>query len=1521
MASSFVRFSYQPPRPSGLGCAADRRVQQPLSFSVRDNAGQESEAVAYSWAVFDGDDCVGVDDAPVLTSTGQTPKNGAIAAGDTATLSFTCSDPDTTGSDPTCDRIEWRKRRLNDGSLTTRTAAVAGDGVARTFTTSFPTRGVWVVEAQLCGQGDCSDRPWWRVGGFVVDDGTAPTVSLSFAGPGVVFRPRRLSVNAGDTADAVIDASDESWTGAIQAIDSGLGLGRFEFATPTLSAQQDSLVHQLAGAATVQPVGTATPGVQTIVANVYDNGAFDGSDAFRRATVASGALRVNARPSAEPLTIEATEDVAASITLAGHDPDNQPAGLTYEIVSQPAHGTVSAPSGAVATYNPPANFHGTTSFTYRVKDGPVAGAAWAYSPAQTVTVDVAPVTDPPVAYAQSITTDEDVTAAITLGGTDGDGDPLTFAIVSGPSHGQVTCTDSDCTYAPEANYHGSDQFIYRVTDSHGDSDTATIGISVTSVNDRPVAQRQVLSVDEDGELEGVLVATDVDGDTITYEALDVSPAPSHFGWNAVTGAFFFRPPADYNGFASVQWRASDGKGGTSTAYLDITVRPIPDAPVATPQSVSTDEDVPLNIALSGTDRDGDFLRYTIVSAPSHGSLTCRVSDGRLCTYTPDPEYSGADEFEFRVYDSKSQGSTAKVSITVNLVDDPPVAGDQTLFVDEDTRLTGYMTATDVDNDQLKFTAFLGAPAGSSVAYSPSSGFFTFEAPADYNGPAYFTFKVSDPNGGTDTGRIDIVVRSVNDPPVIADQSQTTDEDTETTFALVASDADGDPLAATVTTAPAHGAATCSDLSCTYAPVADYAGTDTMDVTVTDPEGASATATVTLTVNPVQDPPVAHDQMLFVDEDTRLTGYMTATDVDNDTLKFTAFLGAPAGSSVAYSPSSGFFTFEAPAHYNGPAYFTFKVSDPNGGTDTGRIDIVVRPVNDPPVAQAQSVATDEDTDVEVTLTGSDPVENDPVTFSIAAPPAHGAVTCTGSDCVYTPAADYFGSDAFDYQVSDGNGGTATETITITVRPVNDPPVAGDSQMLFMDEGTQLDGTMTATDVDGDTLTFRIVFVFDDGTGTVDEAPDGAFTYHPPHDFFGNASIKFHVSDGHGGTAWGEIKILVRPVNDPPVASDQSVTTDEDTPQAIKLEGGDPTDYEVAPVSYSIVRQPTRGSVACDDDRCVYTPAADQHGSDSFDFQVTDNDGATATATVTITIRPVNDTPVAHGQSVATDEDTVLDIRLSADDVDGDEQAFTAVQPDHGTLACEGADCRYRPDADYNGSDSFTFAADDGHGATDSATVDILVRPVNDAPAAHSQSVATDEDSALDLRLSADDVDSEVIGFSAGQPDHGTLVCEGADCRYRPDADYNGTDSFTFTAADGDGATDSATVDLVVRSVNDAPVVADQSFASDEDTALEFDVAAGDVDGDTLSAAISTFPSHGFADCRQGLSCAYLPEADYHGTDALEVTVSDGKGGTATATVTITIRPVNDAPVAHSQSVGTDEDSALDIRLSADDVDGR
>ncbi|MFT3831052.1 MAG: Ig-like domain-containing protein [Opitutaceae bacterium] len=498
---------------------------------------------------------------------------------------------------------------------------------------------------------------------------------------------------------------------------------------------------------------------------------------------------------------------------------------------------------------------------------------------------------------------------------------------------------------------------------------------------------------------------------------------------------------------------------------------------------------------------------------------------------------------------------------------------------------------------------------------------------------------------------------------------------------------------------------------------------------------------------------------------------------------------------------------------------------------------LRQKNLPPVAQSQTIETDEDAAVSIGLAATDP-EGQPLAFSLLTQPTLGVLSGTAPNLTFTPVADRSGTASFTYKVSDGQLESGVATITIKIRPINDCPVSA-AEPVRTAEDNAVPLTLTAFDAEGDPLVYAVMVLPKHGvlTGT---AP--ALTYTPNANYHGADSFSYTVNDGACTTAECVVPISIEPVNDVPEAFPLSAVTDEDVPVAIVPTG---SDTEGDSLHFTIVQGPAYGTLTGSETGWIYVPAPDYHGSDSFTFIASDGVADSAPAPVRLTIRSINDAPEARSLTATTDEEVPVVCALSGVDSDGDPLTFRIiVEPAHGRLEGTAPALTYSPDGDFNGEDTITYVANDGIADSSKATVRIVVRPVNDCPVPAVEAVRTAEDSAVPVVLSAFDVEGDTLSYAiTRQPEHGVLSGVAPELTYTPSADYHGTDSFGYMVSDRDCTTPAMVVPITIDSVNDAPTAVDLAVETDEDVAVDVSPSGRDSDGDALSYRVVAGPVHG------------------------------------------------------------------------------
>jgi len=914
-----------------------------------------------------------------------------------------------------------------------------------------------------------------------------------------------------------------------------------------------------------------------------------------------------------------TNGIAIPIALAGYDPDGDQVTFALD-TNYTSIGTVTGPLTNLL-YTPPPGFAGQDLVFYDVSDDGMI--TWITG---LIVIDVLSTNIAPVASSQSVTLPEDSPHAITLTAQDANGDALTFLVTTQPAHGSLSGAPPLLTYTPTPNYNGPDAFSFLVNDGQADSATATVSLTVTPVNDPPVAYPGTVTTWEDTAVSFTLQASDVEGNPLTY-----SVTPPTNGVLSGSGATrTFTPTANWNGTDILRFRVNDGSAWSDLVTVTIEVLPVNDPPQFVPQTLTTPEDTPLAFVPTIIEPDGEAYSISVLSAPTNGWVE---PSGAGYLYHPNTNATGLDRIVFSVTETNNpQGvqigppATVIGVITINVtpVNDVPIANAQSVSLAEDTAKSITLTGYDVESTTLTYTLLSSPTHGTLTGMVPN---LNYTPAANFNGSDSFTFRVGDGAQSSAAATVSITVTPVNDPPTASGASYTLPEDYYMIFGTSGSDIDGDPLTYTITIPPVHGTLTpygTSGNNWTYRPSLDYNGQDSFTFVVNDGTVSSSPATVLFTITPRNDMPWITNQSVTTPEDTALIITPLAGDVDGDSLAFTLFT-PPAHGSVSINGAQ--LTYTPAANYNGPDSFEYQAHDPNGGSNTGLISVTVTPVNDAPIANAQSITVNEDVySPTITLTGSDP-EGSSLVMTIVNPPSHGTLSGTPPYLTYLSAANYNGPDSFTFRVNDGALDSAPATVSITVVPVNDTPSAT-PQTLSTPEDTPLNLVLSGTDVEGDALTYVIATGPAHGslTGT---APNVVYT--PAPDYTGPDSFTFRVDDGTVSSVPATISINVTPVNDVPVANGQALTTPYNAPIAVTLTG---TDAEGSALTYTVLTSPANGTLSGTAPILTFTPNTGSSGTTSFTFKVNDGGLDSAAATVTITVQAATAVPSAPSGLTAT-----------------------------------------------------------------------------------------------------------------------------------------------------------------------------------------------------------------------------------------------------------------------------------------------
>lgn len=951
-----------------------------------------------------------------------------------------------------------------------------------------------------------------------------------------------------------------------------------------------------------------------------------------------------------------------------------------------------------------------------------------------------------------------------------------------------------------------------------------------------------------------VLANDSDPDLDPLSITNVSDPP-HGSAQINGGTLLYTPDAGFGGNDSFTYTIEDGRGGSVTAGVSVTViAPVNNPPTAVDDTLNIEEDSGAHLVdvlandTTAPDPGESLVLVSFVNA-AHGTVGVGGESAQLL-YTPHSDFCGLDSFDYTVSDG-SLIDVGTVTVNVACVNDLPRPQPDAFAVAEDSVDNVLdVLANDVDVDSAFFVLGCSAetvdnrhgtvtvaPNGTHVIYTPDPNFF---------GIASFICKVTDGNGpGIDQPgtRVTVNVANVNDPPTAVDDALTIIEDSANSVVpVLANDLTApDPaeFLQVLAIGPAqHGSVFLSGegRQVIYNPLPNFCGDEVFGYTISDGHGGTDTGTITITVTCVNDAPQPVDDAVTMPEDSgdvvidvlrndvNVDGASDPLRVDGCFIDLGqgdnphgSFRVAADGSHVIYRPDANYF---------GTAAFGCIIGDTlhrGANAPTSRVTITITAVNDPPTAADDSASLDEDSGSRlVNVLANDTTAPDQgeslrlVSFGAA---AHGTVGVGGESggLLYTPHADFCGQDAFNYTISDGSL-TDVGTVMVTVACVNDLPRPQPDSFVVAEDSVDniLDVLRNDVDVEGGPFFVLGCFpeVVDNRHGTVTIAPNGTHViYTPDPNFFGTASFTCKVTEGAG-------------------------------------------------------------------------PGADQPG-----------------ALVTVSVTPVNDAPVAVNDSYSLDRQTSTVLSVSApgilvNDVDADNPTLTAVQvsgPTNGSLIFNAdGSFTYTPDPSFGGTDSFTYRAFDGTASSPETTVSIAVSAPNTAPVAVNDTFEANAGTPLTGNVLANDNDlnnDTLTAVLVGAPPAGLTFNANGSFTYIAAAGLTGPVTFSYKASDG--RLDSNTATVTIR-INRRPWLDDL----DDDWWYEGDAIwiradAGDPDRDPLTFSAEGLPPGIQINPQTGEIFGQFQRITSVGIHTITITVSDGRLS-ASQTATWTIREKNRAP---------------------------
>lgn len=714
---------------------------------------------------------------------------------------------------------------------------------------------------------------------------------------------------------------------------------------------------------------------------------------------------------------------------------NDPAGTFIIDHTDPAHGSLTTRENGRFSYLPDANYIGSDVFSYSAQTGDDAFVS------VDVTIEVTGEVTSIETRDDHAATDEDTSVLTYVMDNDGLGPTglvPTVAVEEGPSNGGVEVQgDGSVLYTPKPHWSGTDTFSYSASDA-STSDQATVTITVASVSEPPDAVDDAAFTTQEIPASIDILANDSEADGDAFTLVDFAqPLYGTVTWSNLDRMMIYEPNDGFWGSDQFTYTISD-IDGADTATVTVVVNGVP---VAQDDLSTVEQSGAVQIPVLANDSDPEAADLIVANVGVARNGTVVINPDSTIQYAPMPGFVGQDSFTYTVQDERGNSTDATVTVSVTEGSERSSGA-----VDDEFLVTEGSPGNTLDilsNDLAPATGVVSI----AIDSAPEHGTVTLDAmqvvtyvpDAEFSGQDSFTYSISDGINPPSAATVSIEIQPVNDLPVAAPDAVVTDEDTEILIDAIDNDADsdGDVLEIESVTKPASGTARITrNGAIQYTPADNYAGLDSFDYVVSDEGGGTATSTVTITVNPVNDAPTAADDPyeMEIDGSALIDVLLNDEDPDGPLIVLTVVIRPSHGSAaltpyntIQYLPDAGFEGYDK---------IEYQFSD-GYATDVATVAITVGNPNSAPVAKDDRATTGTQEPVAIQVLKNDKdADGDALVLYGLTNPEHGTVAVKGDTVEYTPNPGFVGSDSFTYKVRDNQGGRDRGTVKIDVRPAKD-----------------------------------------------------------------------------------------------------------------------------------------------------------------------------------------------------------------------------------------------------------------------------------------------------------------------------------------------------------------------------------------------------------------------------------------------------------------------------------------------------